>query len=93
MNASSPLQIDGKSFDKYSLNLAITGFYLPTGQPDANIAMRLVPTRIEGEQVETADAAAIGIALDTLSGSDAATQQAVSAIQSALQSYLQSKGL
>jgi hypothetical protein len=94
MNATNPITIDGKTYDRYSLNLAITGKYkAETGQPDAQIAMRLIPTRIADGQVETADSAAIGISLGTLAGSDQATQQAVAAIQSALQTYLQAKGL
>jgi hypothetical protein len=94
MNASNPITIDGKTYDKFSLNLAITGKYkAETGQPDAQIAMRLIPTRIADGEVETADSAAIGISLGTLAGSDQATQQAVAAIQAALQTYLQAKGL
>ena len=93
MNASSPIEINGKSYDRYSLNLAITGRYLGDGSSDANVAMRLVPTRIENGEVITADEAAIGIALGSLSGADAATQQAVGAIQAALQAYLNAKGL
>ena len=93
MTASTPLQIDGKQFDKYSLNLAITGKYHANGSTDAQVAMRLIPTRVENGAVETADANAIGISLGTLTGSDQATQSAVGAIQSALQAYLQSKGL
>ena len=93
MNASAPIEIHGKSYDKYSLNLAITGRYLGDGSTDANVAMRLVPTRIENGEVITADEAAIGIALGSLAGSDAATQHAVAAIQAALQAYLQAKGL
>jgi len=93
MNASSPIEINGKSYDKLSLNLAITGRYLGDGLSDANVAMRLVPTRIENGEVLTADEAAIGIALGSLAGSDAATQQAVGAIQAALQAYISAKGL
>ena len=92
MNASAPIEINGKQYDKFSLNLAITGRYLPDGS-DANVAMRLVPTRIENGEVITADEAAIGIALGSLVGSDAATQQAVGAIQSALQAYIVAKGI
>ncbi len=92
MNATAPIEINGKSYDKFSLNLAISGFYTPEGS-DANIAMRLVPTRIENGEVITADANAIGISLGTLAGSDEATQQAVGAIQAALQSYISAKGL
>jgi hypothetical protein len=93
MNATTPITIDGKSYDRYSLNLAITGRYLPDGSSDANVAMRLVPTRVENGEVITADEAALGIALGTLAGSDLATQQAIAAIQAALQTYLQAKGL
>lgn len=93
MNASAPSTIDGKTYDRYSLNLAITGSYKADGSQDASIAMRLVPTRIENGVVETADAEAKGIALGSLAGSDEATQQAVGAIQSALQAYITAKGL
>mgnify|MGYP000456659368 CR=1 FL=1 len=93
MTASAPSNIDGKSYPKFSLNLAITGRYLGDGSSDANVAMRLIPTRIEDGEVITADEAAIGIALGSLSGSDEATQQAVGAIQAALQTYIAAKGL
>ena len=93
MNASAPTTIDGKQYDKFSLNLAITGKYNGDGSTDANVAMRLVPTRVENGVVETAAEAAIGIALGSLAGSDAATQQAVGAIQKALQAYIGAKGL
>jgi hypothetical protein len=93
MNASNPIQIEGKTYDRYSLNLAITGKYKSDESTDAQIAMRLIPTRIADGAVETADSAAIGISLGTLAGSDQATQQAVAAIQAALQAYITAKGL
>lgn len=93
MLATNPIQIDGKQYDKYSLNLAISGRYLGDGSSDANVAMRLVPTCIENGEVITADEAAIGIALGSLTGADEATQQAVGAIQAALQAYISAKGL
>jgi hypothetical protein len=93
MNASAPTTIDGKSYDKFSLNLAITGKYLADGSTEASVAMRLVPTRIENGEVITADESSKSIALGSLEGSDEATQQAVGAIQAALQTYIQAKGL
>ena len=93
MNASNPITLDGKQYDKFSLNLAITGKYNGDGSSDANVAMRLVPTAIENGEIITADEAAIGIVLGSLAGADEATQQAVGAIQSALQSYIAAKGL
>ena len=93
MISNNPIQINGKTFDRFSLNLAITGKYNADGSTDANVAMRLVPTRIENGEVHTADEAAIGVALGSLAGSDEATQQAVGAIQQALQTYISAKGL
>ena len=93
MNATNPIEIDGKQYDKLSLNLAITGKYLPSGQPDASVCMRLVPTAIENGEVITAESAAKGIVMGTLNGSDEATQQAVVAIKAALQAYIQAKGI
>ena len=93
MLASAPITIDGQVFDRYSLNLAISGGYTPAGDTDARVAMRLVPTRLESGLVHTADAHATGITLGTLAGADPATQTAVAAIQQALQSYLSAKGL
>jgi hypothetical protein len=55
MNATTPLQIDGKTYPKFSLNLAITGKYSGDGSSDANVAMRLIPTRVENGEVITAD--------------------------------------
>jgi hypothetical protein len=100
MTASNPIQINGQTFDRYSLNLAITGSYKPDGTPDASIAMRLVPTRIvpatdeSPASVETADSAAIGLLRGHLSEvADPAEQAAVAAIQTALQNLLAAKGL
>jgi len=94
MNATNPIQINGKFYDRYSLNLAITGSYKTDGSQDASIAMRLVPTRVENEVVETADSAAIGLLRGHLSEvADPAEQAAVAAIQTALQNLLIAKGL
>jgi hypothetical protein len=100
MNATNPITIDGKTYDRFSLNLAITGSYKPNGTPDASIAMRLVPTRLvpasdeSPASVETADSAAIGLLRGHLHEiADPAEQAAVQAIQSALQNLLAAKGL
>ena len=94
MTATTPIQIDGKSFDKYSLNLAITGFYKPTGQPDANVAMSLIPTRIEDGMVEQAGIEhRKAVVLGSLSQASAEEQAAIAAIQAALQAYISAKGL
>ena len=100
MIATNPITIDGKTYDRFSLNLAITGSYKADGSPDASIAMRLIPTRLvpatdeAPASVETADSAAIGLLRGHLSEiADSAEQAAVAAIQTALQNLLAAKGL
>lgn len=105
MIATNPIVLDGQTFDRWSLNLAITGKYKADGSPDASIAMRLIPTRIapattdaEGNEVPaqavTAESAAIGLLRGRLSEiNDPAEAAAVTAIQTALQTYIAAKGL
>jgi hypothetical protein len=100
MTASNPIVIQEKTYDRFSLNLAITGSYKADASQDASIAMRLIPTRLvpatdeAPASVETADSAAIGLLRGHLSEvADPAEQAAVAAIQSALQTLLISKGL
>ena len=95
MNASAPITIDGKQYDKFSLNLAITGRYLGDGTPDACINLLLTPTRISEEgEVITAPEAAVSILRGRLSEvTDPAEQAAIGAIQTALQTYIVVKGL
>ena len=94
MNATNPIQIDGKTYDRYSLNLAISGKYLPDGSSDASIAARFIPTRlVEDGEPEQAQEHSVNLALGSLSGSDAATLTAVAEITAALQKFIISKGL
>jgi hypothetical protein len=93
MNATNPIVIGEKSFDLFSLNLAINGKYLPDGSSDASIAARFIPTRIEGDEVEQAQEHSINIALGSLSGSDAPTLTTVAEISAAIQKFILSKGL
>ncbi len=94
MNASSPIEINGKSYDKFSLNLAISGRYESDGSQNACINLLLTPTRIEAGEVTTEPDAAISILRGRLSEvTDPAEQAAIGAIQTALQTYIQAKGL
>jgi len=94
MNATNPIQIDGKTYDKFSLNLAISGTYLADGSSDASIAARFIPTRlVEGGEPEQAQEQSVNIALGSLSGSDEPTLTAVAEISAALQKFILSKGL
>ena len=94
MNASSPSTIDGKTYDRFSLNLAISGRYENDGTPDACINLLLTPTRIEAGEVITAPESAISILRGRLAEvTDPAEIAAIAAIQTALQTYLAAKGL
>jgi hypothetical protein len=100
MIATTPLEIDGQTYDRWSLNLAITGKYKADGSPDASIAMRLIPTRIvpatedTAASVEQADASAIGLLRGHLHEvQDPAEIACVTAITTALQTLVASKGL
>jgi hypothetical protein len=93
MTASNPLQIDGKTYPLFSLNLAINGKYNPDGSSDASIAARFIPTRIEGDEVEQAQDQSVNIALGSLSGADAPTLTAVAEISAAIQKFILLKGL
>lgn len=93
MTPSQPIVIDGKVYDLYSMNLAVTSFYKGDGTEDANIAMRLIPTRVADGQVETTEFEIKNIALGTLEGDDIITQTAVATIKQALQTYINEKGL
>ena len=94
MIATNPIQIDGQTYDRYSLNLAISGRYEADGSPNACINLMLTPTRIAGGEVVTAPEAAVSILRGKLSEvTDPAEQVAIAAIQTALQTYLQAKGL
>ena len=104
MVATNPLQIDGQTFDRYSLNLAITSKYNGGGTPDACINLLLTPTRIapattddEGNAIPARAEQAPQAARSLLRGKlsevhDPAEQAAIAAIQTALQTYLQAKG-
>ena len=93
MNASQPIEIDGKSYDRYSLNLAITGKYNADGSPEASIAARFIPTRIDGDEVEQAQEASVNMAIGSIAGADAPTLTAVAEISAAIQKFIISKGL
>lgn len=93
MLSTNPIEINGKSYDRYSLNLIVSGSYDAEGKPDASVVCSLVPTRIEGKLVETAPQHALNIRIGKLDQADAPTLTAMSAIYSALQIFIVEKKL
>ena len=93
MIATNPIEIDGKEYDRFSLNLIVAGSYDAEGKPDASVVCNLVPTRIDGDSVETAPQHALNIRLGKLDQADAPTLAAVTSIHSALQQFVLEKGI
>jgi hypothetical protein len=94
MQATNPQTIDGEVYDHLSINLAITYRVVDADNGDASVAMRIVPTRIDGEgAVITADQSAMGISVASLAGVDQDAATAAAAIKGAIEAYLTAKGI
>ena len=93
MNASAPSTIESKQYDRYALNLIISGSYDGEGKPEASVVMNLTPLRIEDGMVNTQPAHAKSIRLGTLAVADEQTLAAVGGVQAVLQQFIYEKGL
>jgi hypothetical protein len=92
MNATNPITIDGKTYDRYSMTLAVSGRYTAPDQPDASVVLTLTPTRFEGDQIEQA-AESRTVLFGSLAVADDDARAAVSEVQAALQKFILAKGL
>lgn len=94
MNASNPNIINGDTYPKYTANLSVTSFYKKQGRFEVNAALRLVPTRFDEEgNVIKADSEYKSVLLGSLDEANVEEQQAITQIYSAIQNYINVKGL
>ena len=94
MRANRILEIDGETYDLYSLGMSVSGTYTPDGRTVVNIAMRLTPTMIDGDNVKMAHTASVPVTIgDVEANGDAADKKAFSAIRQALETWMIEKGL
>jgi len=93
MNATNPIQIDGKNYDRYAMTLAVSGRYEAPSAPDASVVLTLTPIRFEGDDCIAAQDHSRTILFGTLASADDAERLAVSEVQAALQKFINSKGL
>ena len=93
MKPTNPIEIDGQIYDLYTINLAITSLVKPDASEDANVAMRLVPTRIANGEVILANDYARSMALGSVENVDQPTKTAVSQISASIQEFIYAKGL
>lgn len=94
MQSANPVVIDGHTFDKLTINLAVSTQYNAAGERDMSISMRAIPTRIDAESgAVTADQAAHVVyrgGLTQLQGDQEVA--CVQAMTAALQQFIESKG-
>lgn len=93
MKPTNPIIIDGETYDIYTINLAITSVVNPDASEDANVSMRLVPTRVSNGEVIVADAYARVMLLGSVDNVDLATKTAVAQISASIQEFIYAKGL
>jgi len=93
MKPTNPIVIDGETYDIYTINLAITSVVNPDASEDANVSMRLLPTRIANGEVIVAEAYARVMLLGSVDNVDLATKTAVAQISASIQEFIYAKGL
>jgi len=93
MKPTNPIIIDGETYDIYTINLAITSVVNPDASEDANVSMRLLPTRIANGEVIVAEAYARVMLLGSVENVDLATKTAVAQISASIQEFIYAKGL
>jgi len=93
MKPTNPIIIDGETYDFYTINLAITSIVNPDASEDANVSMRLLPTRIANGEVIVAEAYARVMLLGSVENVDLATKTAVAQISASIQEFIYAKGM
>jgi hypothetical protein len=93
MKPTNPIEIDGQIYDLYTINLAITSVVKPDASEDANVSMRLLPTRIADGEVIVAEDYARVMLLGSVANVDLATKTAVAQISASIQEFIYAKGL
>lgn len=93
MESFSPKIINGKTYDKYSIDLIVSGTYNSDGQPDASIICNFIPTTIEDGVVQTDQSATTTLRVGSLSQADEDILNVVSTIKEALQNYINTKNI
>lgn len=93
MKPTNPIEIDGETYDLYTINLAITSLVKPDASEDANVSMRLLPTRIADGEVIVAEDHARSMLLSSVANVDLATKTAVDQISASIQEFIFAKGI
>lgn len=93
MNSSNPITLDNITYDRLSVNLAVTSVYNAAGERDMSIALRVIPTAITPDGAKTLDAQAYTVYRGRLAELRTADEQScVQDMTTALASFIQSQG-
>lgn len=93
MQSASPITIDGVTYDRLSVNLAVTSNYSAAGTRDMSIALRVIPTAVTADGVKTLDAHANTVYRGSLSElRSESEQECVEAMTAALAAFIESRG-
>lgn len=93
MLSANPVTIDGVTYDRLTVNLAVTTTYNADGERDMSVALRVIPTAITAAGVQTADAQAHTVYRGRLSELRTADELAcVQAMTAALGQFIAAQG-
>ena len=93
MTSNKPVTVDGKTYDLFGIQMAISGRYTEDGNVDASVVMTLQPIRVSDGVVEQASEGSQTILFGSLVVADDDARVAVGEIQAALQKYLDARGI
>jgi len=97
MDASSPITVDGKTYPKWMISLAISQLLRADGSEPISLVMRCTPavvtSTVDGPIVETADASSFVLCRGSEAEiTDPQELAAFVAVQTAVVTYLRTKG-
>ena len=93
MQSASPINADGVTYDRLSVNLAVTSSYDADGSRDLSIALRVIPTAITPSGVKTLDSHSHAVYRGRLAELRTADEQTcVQAMTVALAAFIRSQG-
>lgn len=93
MQSQNPISVDGVTYGRLSVNLAVTSSYNAAGDRDMSIALRVIPTAITPDGAKTLDAQAHTVYRGRLAELKTPDEQScVHAMTAALASFIASQG-
>lgn len=93
MTPTTPIEIDGETYDRYTASLCLLVQHKPDGSVSPAVNVRLVPTRIADGQVIQRDDHARSLLMGGIAGASEDAVTAVTAILAAGQTFINGRGI